>query len=47
MFVSWKKRMSSAAFDVLWSSIDLIQCITLRERPERRAVSCRNNDKPC
>ena len=24
--------------DALWSSIDLIQCITLRERPERRAA---------
>jgi GR25 family glycosyltransferase involved in LPS biosynthesis len=25
--------------DALWSSIDLIQCITLRERPERRAAA--------
>ena len=25
--------------DALWSAVDLIQCITLRERPERRAAA--------
>ena len=31
--------MSSDNFAVLWNSFDLIQCITLRERPERRKAA--------
>ena len=40
--------VSSMAFDALWSSLDLIQCITLRDRPERRAVCmCRRHRRRC
>ena len=29
----------SSGFEILWDTIDLVQCITLRDRPERRAAA--------